>query len=145
MSRRNLGFTLVEIMIVVAIVAILAAIAYPAYQDSLRKARRADAKAALLEDAQWLERNYTETNRYDQKPGGGGVGNGDLPFQTAPRGGGTAFYNISFQAGPAAQSYVLQAVPQNDQVNDPCGTLTLDQAGTRGQASGMGTADCWAR
>ncbi|WJW75095.1 type IV pilin protein [Thiohalobacter sp. IOR34] len=144
MKKTANGFTLIEVMIVVVIIAILATIAYPAYQDSMRKARRADAKAALLEDAQWLERNYTESNRYDQKPGGGAVSKTDLPFQTAPRDSATVFYQISFQAGPAAQSYTLQAVPQGDQANDGCGTLTLNQAGVRGQTSGS-TSDCWAR
>ncbi len=58
------GFTLIELMIVVVIVAILAGIAYPSYQDSIRKARRADAKSALLEAASRQERFYTENNQY---------------------------------------------------------------------------------
>ena len=45
---RNRGFTLIELMIVIVVVAILAAIAYPSYQDYIRKAKRADAKEALL-------------------------------------------------------------------------------------------------
>ncbi len=58
------GFTLIEIMIVVAIVGILAAIAYPSYQDSVRKSRRADAKTALLEVAQLEERFFSVNNQY---------------------------------------------------------------------------------
>lgn len=61
---HSFGFTLLELMIVVAIVAVLAGIAYPSYQDSIRKARRADAKAALLEAAGRQERFYTENNQY---------------------------------------------------------------------------------
>ena len=64
------GFTLMELMIVVAIIGILAGIAYPTYQDSVRKSRRADAEAVLLELAQWMERFYTENNRYDQTRAG---------------------------------------------------------------------------
>ena len=78
------GFTLMELMIVVAIIGILAGIAYPTYQDSVRKSRRADAEAVLLELAQWMERFYTENNRYDQTRAGVAV---VLPFAQSPKEG----------------------------------------------------------
>jgi len=56
----NSGFTLIEVMVVVAIVGILAAIAYPSYQEHVRRANRAEARGILLEMAQLLERNYTK-------------------------------------------------------------------------------------
>jgi type IV pilus assembly protein PilE len=59
--RRSQGFTLIELMIVVVVVAILAAVAYPSYQDYIRKAKRADAKEALLritlEQEKWRANN----------------------------------------------------------------------------------------
>jgi prepilin-type N-terminal cleavage/methylation domain-containing protein len=58
------GFTLIELMIVVAIIGILASIAYPSYQESILKSRRADAKGALLGFANAMERHFTETNSY---------------------------------------------------------------------------------
>ena len=65
MTRKNsTGFTLVEVMIVVAIVGILAAIAYPSYQDSVRKGRRAQARMALSDLLQQQERRYTQRNTY---------------------------------------------------------------------------------
>ena len=67
------GFTLIELMIAVAVVGILAAIAYPSYQDSVRKARRADAKSALLDAAQRQERFFTENNQYTATIGTGGL------------------------------------------------------------------------
>lgn len=63
-TRPSRGFTLIELMIVVAIVAILAAIAYPAYTESIRKGRRAEARTALAELLQQQERYMTQRNCY---------------------------------------------------------------------------------
>lgn len=142
------GFTLIELVIVVAIIAILAAIAYPTYQDSVRKSRRADAKSVLLQAAQWMERFYTENNRYDQNRGGTAVA---LPagLSKSPI-DGTKYYNIALTdctSSPTVttSSFTLSAKPiaGTDQVNDRCGGLTLTNAGVRG-VCGSGTVDeCW--
>ncbi len=131
---RQTGFTLIEIMITVAIVAILAAIAYPAYTDQLRKARRADAKAALMDLAQSAERFYTQNGTYD--------GYQDvLPFSESPQDSGTKFYDLDFANND--QTFVLSAAPKNGQDSDPCGTLTINQVGAKG--SDDTNANCWAR
>lgn len=62
--RTSRGFTLVELMIVVAVIAILGAIAYPNYQEYARKGRRGEARAALLELRQQQERYMTQFNEY---------------------------------------------------------------------------------
>ncbi|MEN8177074.1 MAG: type IV pilin protein [Pseudomonadota bacterium] len=131
------GFTLIELMIVVAIVGILAAIAYPSYVEQTRKARRNDAQGVLIELAQYMQRFYTENNRYDQDLGGNAVA---VPAALAqsPRDGATKFYNLSFQA-VAANTFTLQAVPivGGAQDGDTCGTMTYSNTGARTPAA------CW--
>ncbi len=121
--RHARGFTLIELMIVVAVVAILATIAYPSYEEQMRKGRRAEGKVALNEIAGRLERCYTRFNAYNAA-GCAGVD------QMTTEGG---WYQISASA-IGASSYTLQAVPQKGQVSDTkCGTLTLTHVGLRGQ------------
>ena len=115
------GFTLIEVMIVVAIVGILSAIAYPSYQQHVRSSRRADAQAALSELAQFMERRFTETNSY--------AAAGPLPFTQSPR-DGTAVYNLTLPA-VAANTFTLQAGPiaGGPQVGD--GNMQLAETGAK--------------
>lgn len=135
----TLGFTLIEMMIAVVVAVVLVAIAFPSYREQVRKSRRADAQAVLLEAAQFLERFHTENGRYDQNIGGTAV---SLPtvLQEAPKGSGVKLYNISVSA-VAQQTYTLQAVPKNAQAGDRCGTMTVNHLGTTAAAA----ADCWRR
>ncbi len=136
---RGAGFTLIEIMITVAIVAILAAIAYPAYRDQVRKTRRADATAALLDLAQFMERNYTESNGYDKDSAGNAIA---LPYAEAPKEGTTKYYDLSLPV-LAPTAYTLQAVPKGVQTGDPCGTFTLTNTGLRDVTGSAGKDQCW--
>ncbi|HKM28001.1 MAG TPA: type IV pilin protein [Thiopseudomonas sp.] len=139
--RRSLGFTLIEMMIVVAVIGIISAIAYPSYQGYVQQARRADAQVALMELTQFMERHYTSKGGYLEN--GKSDGAPTLPFSSSPKDGGTAAYNLSLAGGTTAHSYSLQAVPVNAMSGDPCGTLTLDHRGRKGSAGS--SAKCWKR
>jgi type IV pilus assembly protein PilE len=128
------GFTLIELMIVVVVIAILAAIAYPSYQEQVRRTRRADGKAALMNAAQQLERCYTRFGRYNDANCAVVI-----PFDSTE-----GFYAVSAVAvGPAA--FTLAATPQNAHVSDPnCGVLRLTSTGVRGSLGADADAnDCW--
>jgi len=130
--KQAFGFTLIELMIVVAIIGILASIAYPSYTQYVLRANRAEAKAVLTETAQFMERYFTTNGTY--------VG-GALLSNVSPKGasGSAIKYNISFSAGPTATAFTLQAAPSGVQANDSCGTLTLSNTGAQTPT----TAGCW--
>lgn len=134
---REHGFTLIELMVVVALIGVLLAIAIPAYSESVRRSRRAVAQTCLTEASQFMERFYTTNLAYHQDRAGVAV-----PAPGACTQDITAFYRIEFAAVPTATTYSLRAVPLEDQTEDDCGTLTLDNTGARGQSSGT-LALCW--
>ena len=127
------GFTLLELMIVVAIVAILATIAYASYQNQIIKSRRAAATTCLQERAQFMERYYTTNLTYAAAPAPAQCG-ADL----------NPFYAIAFSGTPGGKTYVMTATPQAGQAADTrCGTLSINAQGVRTE-SGTGTVDeCW--
>ena len=131
---RTRGVTLIELIIAVAVVAILAAIAFPSYQEQVRKTRRADGKAELMETAQQLERCYTRFSRYND--GNCGVA---LPFNSSE-----GYYVVSATA-ITASAFTLDATPLGAQVNDTrCGVLRLTSTGLQGsQGQSTDANECW--
>jgi len=139
-SARRLarGYTLIEIMIVLAIVAILAAIALPSYQDSVSRSWRRKASACLVELAQAMERRYTASMAYDDPaalPARACIADDGMPVR----------YVIGFVNPPTATTFDIQAVPQGNQaVNDAlCGTLAIDELGERTVSTATPPEACW--
>ena len=140
-APRRRGFTLIELMITVAIVGILAAIAYPAYQDSVRKGKRAEGRTALIDFAQQQERYMTQTGAYlAVSAGATGVAfktfSGENPANAA--------YLLGAEACPGGVSLRecvrVFAVPQ---FADPDGgTLRIVSTGAK-DCTGSKPAVCW--
>lgn len=136
-KRSREGFTLIELMVVVAVVAILAAIAFPSYQDQVRKSRRGQAKADVVELAQRAERFHTVNNTY-----AGFWATVPAAQRVSPRTGGVAAYVITMAED--ANVFTITATPQGAQTKDTrCMTLTLNQAGVKTKSGSGQLSDCW--
>ena len=134
------GFTLIELMIVVGIIAVLVAIAYPMYGDAVRKGKRGQAKADVVELMQRAERFRTVNGTYD---GFWASVTSDTYLVSPKAGEGTEAYRIEPSA-VTATTLTLTATPQGAQTADTrCMSLSLTAAGSKGE-TGTGTvADCW--
>lgn len=125
------GFTLIEVLIAVVVVAILASIALPTYQDSVRRARRADATTHLESLAQQLERCRAQFGRY----------NAAACTIASPQDSPEGYYRVEISRDSA--SFRLLATAQGAQSTDSrCSSFSLNQLGER-SATGSDTERCW--
>lgn len=140
---RSVGFTLIELMVVVAIVAILTAIALPSYTSYILKARRVTAEGCLSQYANYMERYYTTNLRYDQDSSGAANTLPSFDCSGAQQTG--AYYGYSL-SGLSSTAYTVQASPMagTSQARDTlCGTLTLNQAGAHTISGSGALGQCW--
>lgn len=131
------GFTLIEMMVVVAIVGILASIAYPSYIEQIAKGKRSQAKVQLLAAQQWMERFYSENYRYD-KNSAGTASDDTSQFKSRfsfspPPGEGKAVYSIDLVTPLARDTYTIKAtrIAGSAMANDKCGNFTIDSMGRK--------------
>lgn len=165
MKKKQCGFTLIELMIVVVIIGVLASVAYPAYTDSVRKGRRAQARAALLELMQQQERFMTQRNCYVAFTTGSdgtatATANTECGFSSSTA--VSMFKTYSGDSGAASASYLLkasqcgtqslrdcislEATLRNSAADSEVGNLTLTSTGLKGcsgTASSSNFKLCW--
>ena len=133
-TTRQLGFTLIEVLVAMACVAVLVTVAWPSYQGLIERSQRAQARTALLQAAHWLERAASANGSYPAST--------DIPASVLQVEGRR--YQIQVTSSP--QSYTLSALPLGSQSADACGTLTLSHLGVRGvQGASQSAAQCWSR
>jgi type IV pilus assembly protein PilE len=137
------GFTLIELMVVLAVIAIIAAIALPSYTEQVRKSRRTDALRSMGEIQLSLERWRAENPCYGQSavsPCPTFTASGTYP--TAPV---SDYYTIQFSSpAPTTTGYTITAVPKTGsaQANDRCGTYTFTMAAGVLSKAASGGSNC---
>lgn len=149
LRARQAGFTLIELMIVVAVIALLASIALPSYNQYVLRSHRANARTALLQVAQWLERAATASGSY---PTCNTVVDPNPPACRVPAGVRTVEGNrYRIDVNSQAATFALTATPLGGQAVDTCAVFVLDQANVRSQLP-HGTVltpltpdECWRR
>lgn len=131
-KSHSLGFSLIELMVVVAVVGILAAVALPSYRDHIKKSRRAEAQAYLMAAAARQQQFLIDTRAY------GTLAN--LTSGLAIPSTVAAAYNITMpDPNGTPPTFTLTATPKSDQASEKCGTMSIDQAGSKTAA----TTGCW--
>ncbi len=133
--HKQRGFTLVELLVVVAIISILTLIAFPAYQDQMRKTRRSDAKIALTTLASQQEKFLSNNGRYTATiVGSPGLGYGNNLSSDR-------YYELSMNVGNPPTTFTATATARAggaQSADTQCQQLQVNQAGQKTPTTG-----CW--
>ena len=134
-DNKEGGFTLIELMIVVAIIGIISAIAYPSYQGYIERGIRADTMTEMQNIATEIESRKLAQGRYSNDLIAG-LGS-SYPQE------GTALYTISFSPNPLTSQWTITAEPINGTRMKGDGTITLNHQGLKCRDSACGTGSEW--
>lgn len=130
------GFTLVEMLIVIAIVAILAGIAYPSYMQYVLKSKRTEAQSTLIDIANRQEMYYLDHHQYATNL------STDLGFSANPFITENGYYRIETSSAKATADFTLTATAISTQAADSeCATLSITHNSTKSSSSGSDA--CW--
>jgi type IV pilus assembly protein PilE len=125
--KKAHGFTLIEMLIVVAIIGILAAIALPMYENQVRKSNRAAAQAVLMDLANRQQLHLTQARQYAGTVRELGV---TVPVEVSRH------YDIAIVAADGTPpTYTITAAPKAGSKQEPDGEISIDNAGTKTPAS----------
>jgi type IV pilus assembly protein PilE len=139
--RAARGFTLIELMIVIAVMAILATLAMYSYSRYTYRARRSDGREMLMRVGAAQERYFTNFNVYSGSITNAAPAGLGFTSATSERG----YYTIAVALQNGGASYVLNATPVGPQATDSCGVLSLSDTGVKlpvGTGSGN-NGNCW--
>ena len=136
MSRYMRGITLIELMIVIVVLGIIIAVAYPNYQEFSARAKRNEARSALLQIATNQERHYLNNNTYTSDLT-------DLGFDTTPVfTTDTGTYDIRVTSATAATFTATATYKLGGNEASKCRLFRIDGTGTK---SSLDETDCWTR
>ncbi|MCK5727743.1 MAG: type IV pilin protein [Methylococcales bacterium] len=131
-NKKQNGFTLIELIIVVAIIGILSAIAYPSYQEHIKTSRRVDATAALMGLMNAMERHFTETSSYQKAAkNNADTGKPAIFSETSPLDGKTAYYDLTIHKATRT-TYTLRATPISTSAQKNNGFLEINHTQSKG-------------
>ena len=117
-SDQSRGFSLVELMAVIAVISLLLIVAYPSYQGYVKDNRRTEAQSALSGFAAAMERHFSNNNTYlGAGPSGADTGAPAIYPDEAPLDSQTKYYDLTIHAATIS-TYTLRATPKGTQVGD---------------------------
>jgi len=147
--EKAFGFTLIELVIAVAIIGILAAVGLPAYNNTVMKGRRVDAKNAILDLAARQEKYFSTNNTYtsDFSKLGLNASSTATSVNVMSANGSATYYSLTIPV-QTATTYTLQATPTGGQTSDQCYAYVIDYLGTQSNVNASGTTlssslRCW--
>ena len=145
LRNRQVGFSVIELLIVLVVFAILAAVVLPSYRDSIRKSGRTAAKGALMDIAMRQEQHFLNNRSYGTSLDSLGLPDPyyvDKTAEAVAAENDRRVYQITLD-NATATSYDIVATALLDQAKDGCGNFTMTSTGVKTASGGVGSAVCW--